>query len=168
MGIFNRKKESGTLNVKGFSLPFLNFITGGNYSEERALKYSAVYAAVRLLTDTVSTLPLHLYEADGDKRRIVTDHPLSDFIRNPNPNTPRNVLLETLHGHLELRGKAYAEIVHNPQTGYPVRLNIINPDNIENKLNENTGEIEYLHLPSGVIVPSFKMLHLIGYGWTGN
>lgn len=142
--------------------------TGVPVNEQTALNFSAVYAAIRLLTETVSTLPIHLYErTENGERRIVEEHPLSTLLRKPNPEMTRNVFFEVLHGHIETYGKAFAEIVHNTKSGYPKALYPVMPNNIRIQRNKETKKLEYVYKPTGAVVPSWKMLHIPGFGYNG-
>jgi len=81
-------------------------------SPAKAMYSTAVYACVRILAETLASLPLPLYErlADGGKRRAV-GHPLYSLLHDlPNPEMSSFELRETLMGHLALWGNAYAEI----------------------------------------------------------
>jgi len=170
----NKKSEEETL-ATGAS-PSMHSALSGGYSnnsgvtvnETTALNNSAVFAAVRLLTETISTLPIHLYEKEEDgRKRVVEDHPLAQLIRKPNPEMTRNVFVEVLQGHIETYGKAFAEIVHNPKTGYPVSLHPVSPGHIQIQRNEKTKKLEYKYTPTGAIVPEWKMLHIVGFGSNG-
>ena len=52
--------------------------SGERVDEKSALQISTVYACVRLLAETVASLPLHLYKFTdkGDGKERATDHPL--------------------------------------------------------------------------------------------
>ena len=50
--------------------------TGQNVNEQSILSLSAAWACVRLISETISTLPLHLYERTPDGRKQATNHPM--------------------------------------------------------------------------------------------
>lgn len=95
-------------------------IGGGDYesyagvsvSPETAMRYSTVYACVRVLAESIAQLPLHLYtrQADGGRQRMA-GHPL-EIILNEQPNEWQSSFefREMMAGHLLLRGRALAYI----------------------------------------------------------
>lgn len=77
---------------------------------DSALRISAVYACVRILAETVASLPLRVYERlpDGGKRRAPT-HPLYRTLHDsPNGWQTSLEFRELMTGHLVLRGNAFA------------------------------------------------------------
>ena len=76
---------------------------------------TAVYACVRILSEAIAGLPLHLYryKEDGGKEKAV-DHPLYLLLHDePNPEMSSFVFRKTLMTHLLLWGNAYAQIIRN-------------------------------------------------------
>jgi HK97 family phage portal protein len=96
------------------------FFFGGSSSgkivnEQTAMQTTAVYSCVRVLAETVASLPLHtyIYRYDGSKKRA-TFHPLYYLLANaPNPEMTSFTFRETLMSHLLLWGNAYAQIIRN-------------------------------------------------------
>ena len=96
------------------------FYMGGSSSgkivnERSAMQMTAVYACVRILSEAIAGLPLHLYryKEDGGKEKAV-DHPLYLLLHDePNPEMSSFVFRETLMTHLLLYGNAYAQIIRN-------------------------------------------------------
>ncbi|MKW16393.1 phage portal protein, partial [Salmonella enterica subsp. enterica] len=60
--------------------------SGKVVTADKAIKLSAVWACVRLLSESISTLPLKIYVRQPDgSRRAATDHPAySVLCRRPN------------------------------------------------------------------------------------
>ena len=89
--------------------------SGQNVNADTALRVAAVYACVRILSESVASLPLHVYRrnADGSTERA-KEHPL-DAILSAHPNSEQTAfeLRETQMGHLALRGNHYAQVVRN-------------------------------------------------------
>lgn len=82
-------------------------------SPESALRVAAVMACVRVLSETVASLPLIIYRRlpNGGKERA-TDHPLYNILHDqPNSWQTSFEWREMLQSHLALRGNAYNEIV---------------------------------------------------------
>lgn len=86
--------------------------TGFVVTEETALTYSAVLAAVRVLSETISSLPLFTYRRLGERRREpALDHPLFSILHDlPNDEHTSLEVRETLMANVLLWGNAFAEI----------------------------------------------------------
>lgn len=82
---------------------------GQSVTENSVMSLSAAWACTRLLADTISTLPLHLYERTGRGRRIATDHPLYRILhRSPNAGASAATYWEAKVGACLLRGNSYS------------------------------------------------------------
>jgi HK97 family phage portal protein len=105
--------------------------TGIRVNAETAMRLTAVYSAVRILAETVATLPLIVYrriENDGKER--ATDYFLYRLLHDqPNEEQTSVEFREMLQGHLALRGNAYAQI--DRKMGKPARLVPLHPDRVE-------------------------------------
>ncbi len=78
---------------------------------EAALAIAAVYACVRVLGESLASLPLHVYQkkADGSRERV--NHPISELLAvRPNPRMTAFEWREVTAAHLNLRGNAYTRI----------------------------------------------------------
>ncbi|MDV2503093.1 MAG: phage portal protein [bacterium] len=118
--------------------------TGTWVGPEVAMGVTAVYAAVRLLAETVASLPLIVYKRlpDGGKQRD-PDHPLSEILGLlPNRWQTSFEYREMMMGHLVLRGNAYGAII----PGAPISEIIpLHPDRVKPKFID--GRIIYVHRP---------------------
>lgn len=115
--------------------------SGMYVSADSALTYSPVYACVRIISESIASLPLHLYKRleSGGKERD-SSHPLYFLLHDePNPYQDAGQFLEMMTGHVLLRGNAYARIVANTEVEALIPLN---PDRMKVKQNEN-GTIVY-------------------------
>ncbi|OOR83975.1 phage portal protein [Moraxella canis] len=69
---------------------------------------SAVFASIRLLSETVSSLPLEMYKIDKDGNRAKADHELINLLRyKPNARQTRIEFFEQLMLNLVSSGNAY-------------------------------------------------------------
>src|SRR5215471_9096014 len=76
--------------------------TGISVDESTALNYSAVWAAVSLISGDLAAMPLPVYQRlrGGGKQRAV-DHPLYPLLNvEPNPDMSAMVFRETLQAHI--------------------------------------------------------------------
>jgi HK97 family phage portal protein len=130
-----------------------------------SLNLSTVFACVRRSTETLSTLPVHVYRKTAVGREEI-EHPVGRLLGlQPNPEMPANVFREVIQGHLELRGRAFAEIVRDGR-GQVVELWPIHPDKIRIERTA-TGNLVYIYIPTNYPFPASKILHFRGFGSTG-
>ena len=100
---------------------------------DTAMTVSAVYASIRLLAETISTMPLDLYHKDangylGDK----ASHPIIDLLKyKPNNRQTRIEFFEQLMLNLVSDGNAYVHIARlGDKNSRIVGLFVINSANI--------------------------------------
>jgi len=143
--------------------------SGVSVSEDTALKYTAVFACVRVISETIASLPLFLYQRLDRGKRKATEHPHYKLLHlKPNPEITSFQFRETLQAHLLLWGNAYAEIEWG-NDGWINGLWIITPNRVNPKRDE-TGNLVYdVCLPKGGIVTlsKYQMLHLKGLSYSG-
>lgn len=148
--------------------------SGVEVSEQGALQLTAVYACVRILAETVASLPLILYERfpSGGKRRAV-NYPLYSLLHDaPNTEMTSFELRETLMGHLVTWGNAYAEI-ETDRNGAVMALWPLRPDRMTVERVGTT--LVYTYRLSKVdsqgrievALPADRVLHIRGLGFDG-
>lgn len=102
--------------------------SGNVVNAETALKLSVVWACVRLRSQTIASLPLHLYGAD---KRLADNHPLYRIIHDsPNADMTASEFWEAMVASLDLWGNAYAYIVKSgdKSTGQVISLEVLDPE----------------------------------------
>jgi HK97 family phage portal protein len=85
-----------------------------SYNDAQALQVSTVWACVRLITETLGTLSVNVYERTASGRNVVRDHPLG-YVLNVAPNdrcTPVE-LLESWGMNLAMDGNCYSRIIRD-------------------------------------------------------
>lgn len=88
----------------------VNSSSGMVVNEQSMLSLSAVWACTRLISETIATLPLSMYEKTTDGKRIATQHPLQFIIHDqPNADCTASVFWESVIAAMLLRGTARAE-----------------------------------------------------------
>ena len=157
---------------------FLGGSTSGKAVTERsAMQMTAVYSCVRILSEAVAGLPLHLYRytPDGSKIKAV-DHPLYLLLHDePNPEMSSFVFRETLMTHLLLWGNAYAQIIRNGK-GEVVALYPLMPNRMSVDRDKH-GQLYYTYTRASdeaptmngmtVLLPPSDVLHIPGLGFDG-
>jgi HK97 family phage portal protein len=88
---------------------------GAYVSPDSAMRLAAVFACVRVISETIGSLPVAIYRRrpDGGKERA-NEHPVYSVLQRPNTWQTGMEFWEMLQAHLELRGNAYAQIVSGP------------------------------------------------------
>lgn len=110
---------------------------GKNVTEHSAMQMTAVYSCVRILSEAVAGLPLHLYKYTDTGSAKATNHPLYALLHDgPNPEMTSFMFLETLMTHLLLWGNAYAQIIRNGK-GEVVVIYPLMPDRMTVDRDEN-------------------------------
>lgn len=121
---------------------------GAPVSAYNAITIPAVLAAVRLISESVASLPLHVYQNEEDGKRRVSGHPVNNVLgREANPDMAAFTLRETLMSHALLWGNGYAEIQRNRNNQVaalwpllPDRTDVIRKDGVKHYLTQVNGE----------------------------
>ncbi|MED5479676.1 MAG: phage portal protein [Pseudomonadota bacterium] len=142
--------------------------SGKNVTVDKALQLSTVWACVRLLSESVSTLPLKLYRRLPDgSREQAKDHPLFRLLcRTPNAEmTPQRFMLMVV-ASICLRGNAFVE---KKMIGTRVvALVPLLPQYMRVK-REDSGRLKYTYTENGVerVIPEKNLMHIRGFGLDG-
>lgn len=161
-----------------FGFFFGGSTSGKAVNERTAMQMTAVYACVRVLSEAVAGLPLHVYryKEDGSREKALK-HPLYRILHDePNPEMSSFNFRETLMGHLLLYGNAYAQVIRNGRGEvaglYPLMPAKMTVD------RDSGGNLYYLYSrgsddapeagESGqVYLPPDQVLHIPGLGYDG-
>ena len=150
---------------------------GKNVNERSAMQMTAVYACVRILSEAIAGLPLHMYryKDEGGKEKA-TGHTLYHLLHDePNPEMTSFVFRETLMTHLLLWGNAYAQIIRNGK-GEVIALYPLMPNRMTVNRDSN-GMLYYEYQTMKEDAPTMKgavyqldpseVLHIPGLGFDG-
>jgi len=145
-------------------------ISGMRVSSDAALRLAAVYACVRILSETMASLPVVVYRMrpDGGKDRIKDHWLYHRLARTPNRYQNPFEWREMLQGHLTLRGNAYCQILAN-RDGEIKELLPIHPDRVKLEMLSN-GDYRYrISQTSGtdIVLPRGEVWHLRGLSSDG-
>lgn len=146
-------------------------VTGIEINEYNAMKYSAVWSAVNIISSTVGFLPLKIYRRTGNESRIRADeHPVYVLLHSrPNPYMSAQVLKETLTAHALIWGNGYAEIQRD-RNGYPVALWPLLPNTTRCIYDSAKQEFYYeiSEYNGGIVRLDYnQVLHIHGLGFDG-
>ncbi|MHB1455013.1 MAG: phage portal protein [Saccharofermentanales bacterium] len=174
MNVFERFFKARDKPVKNlnpgsaYSFFFGGTTSGKTVNERTAMQTTAVYACVRILAETIASLPLHTYRYTDKGKDKALDHPLYRLLHSePNPEMTSFVFRETLMSHLLLWGNAYAQIIRDGRNRvlalYPLLPDRMTVDRTA------AGEIIYRYqTDTGMaILQCHEVLHIPGLGFDG-
>ena len=152
--------------------PVFYFCTSGagkSVTAQTAIQLSTVYACVRVISETVASLPLGVYEATDDGNLKAGDHPLYPLLHDePNAEMTSFVFREVMLAHLLLYGNSYSQIIRsgkNTVVGlYPLLPDYMDVD------RDSKGNLTYTYTTSDgktVVIKPQDILHIPGLGFDG-
>lgn len=118
---------------------------GATVTAKTVLQLDAAWGCVRLISETIATLPLSVYERTGAGKRLANDHPLHFVIHDqPNLDSTAAVFWEAMVAAMLLRGGGRAEKLVNG-AGRLVGLGFLSPDRLVINRDPSTGRRIYLY-----------------------
>ena len=188
MGLFgNRTKSRDKPNVNNQQIGssralwfFGKSTAGKNVNERTSMQVSAVYACVRILSESVASLPLDLFRykpgvGSEKDRELGLYRVLHD---EPNEEMTSFSWREAAMTHLCLWGNHYSQIIRN-NAGSVIGLYPLLPDRMTVYRDDDTKEIYYVYrVTSDDVLPGVKagegvklkaedVLHIPGLGFDG-
>ncbi|MGW2591963.1 phage portal protein [Streptomyces sp. NPDC001515] len=149
---------------------------GIRVDQDTALQYAPFFAGVRVLSEDLAGLPLHLYERmPGRGKQRAEDHPLYGLLHDqPNPMMTSVQLRETLQGHALTWGNGVAQLVTNKQSGVIEEIWPLRPDRLRICI-KRTGPgafrrlYQYRDEVNGISATLMddEVLHVAGLGFDG-
>ncbi len=144
-------------------------------SKERSLQLSTVWSCVKVISETIASLPISLYEKDADnKRYILSDNPLHSLV-GEQPSTLYNSFsfFERALVDLCLDGNFFAYIERN-NGGLPTQIIPIQCDDVSVYVSPDGREVYYeidqnetIPYPITGKVTSENMIHVKGLSCDG-
>lgn len=164
MAFWNRKsrQQPGAAVVSTGMMPT---DAGVSMSEDQAMRLATVQACVRVLSEDVAALPLHIYRRteDGGKERA-TEHPLYHLLHDaPNPEMTAMDFREALMVNALLSGNAYSFIEYDRAGRIKALWPLISTD--VQKVRTSDGLIEY-HVEGRTLLPT-EVMHVKGLSYDG-
>ena len=165
-----------------YDSPSSRYMTGRTKSgicitDKNAIQQIAVYACIRVLSEAVAQLPLHVYERTENGRERAVSHALYALLHDqPNREMTSFAFRETMMLHLLVYGNAYAQIIRNNGGQiiglYPLMANRMKVD------RDDSGNLIYIYnryenadpnlkQTGEVILQAEDVLHIPGLGFDG-
>lgn len=170
--LLDKRSEASNLSdpkrwlYEAFGIPFGR---GIKVTESTSMRSIAVLACVRILAETVASLPLPVYKRLNPRGKARASHSVSDLLqRAPNSRMTAFTFRETMMGHILLWGNCYAEIEYD-DIGEIVALWPIPPHRVEH-METATGDPFFRVTTSDGKqhnVPFYAMFHIPGLGFDG-
>ena len=107
--------------------------TGIAITEDSAMRLSAVFGAVRVISETIASLPWMVKQDFEGNTRNAAAHPINQLIHSPNGIMTDFNFRETCQAHLCLHGNAFIAIKRN-EAGQPIKLIPVHPDRVQVKV----------------------------------
>ncbi len=146
-----QKKEQRSIN---YSLPYG---PATQVSPSTALTFSAVWAAMRLLSESVSTLPVGVFRKENNGDRVEVDSDLSFLVKyQPNSYQNKITFYEKIMMDMLSDGNSYVQIVRN-RNGRVLELLPLNYGDVETYTLDN--KLYYSDEKSGETHNSENILH---------
>jgi HK97 family phage portal protein len=145
-------------------------------SADQSMQTVAVYACVRVLSETFGAMPFHVFRSGepawpGSERmaaRKASDHSLNQLMRVPNKWQTGMEFREMMQGHVVLRGNAYAAIFPG-SLGFASELIPKHPDRMK-VFRLGNGKLGYLYTPLNGPEERYtqdEILHIRGFSIDG-
>lgn len=132
-------------------------LAGVNIDQTAAMKIGVVYAAVRLISDSIATLPLDVYFRRNGER--FPFRPKPEWIDYPeaDPTIGRSDFYQTIVMAVLLAGNSYTRILRDGD-GNVVALRNLDPTRMEPRLNDQ-GFVEFV-FDNTRVIPGEDVIHI--------
>ena len=149
--------SSKKIDKRGLSLNTI-FPDADVYDSDKALTLTSVWNAIRLLSESVSSLPITVYrkENNGDKVEDVNNRIYNLIKFKPNNFQNKITFFEYVMYSVLTDGNSYVQIVRD-NSANPVQLIPLNPDYVNIFIKDN--ELFY-QMDGGSVLDSADVLHI--------
>ncbi len=152
-------------------------LAGVTVSENLALNYTAVYACVKVLGETLAGLPCHLNRRDEKRTEHAEDHPAYALVHDaPNDESTAFDWIEAQDAHIRTWGNAYAWLdipTRGRLAGQVRRILPLRPDRVR-VYRDESGRLKYKYhrrnfdgSEEDLIYDTSQILHIPGLSYDG-
>lgn len=142
--------------------------TGVDVTPKAVMQVDAVWSCVRLISETIATLPLSMYERTSSGKRLASQHPLHFVIHDqPNADSTASVFWEAIVASMLLRGNGRAEKLYVGDK--LVGLAFLDPNKLVITRDANGRKIFQYPRPDGTprMIPAARIWTLPGFTLDG-
>lgn len=145
--------------------------SGVPVSSESAMRFSAVFACVRIISEDIGMLPTEIKQRRKNSGGFstATDHPVYHLLKfSPNPETNSMTFCETLQSHILLSGNGYA-FKEWDSKGRLDKLTLLDWHKVGVQRNLETNNLEYTFDDRGKkeIWDKSRVFHVSGFSPDG-
>lgn len=165
----HRVEERATVNMPTatledwFASGYDTAVAGVNVTENTALKLSAYWRGVNLLSSQIASFPIGLFRRTSDGTSEVKDHPAVRLLtRQPNGVMAPFIWRESMQANVLTKGNGYSYIQRNA-LGEPLELRIMDPGPMEPKTDGLSLAYEY----DRKTYNPYYILHIPGLSFDG-
>jgi HK97 family phage portal protein len=127
--VYGKPRGEEQRAITGLPFNYASDLTASTVTQERALTLGPVFAAVRLLADEISTLPVKAYRRVGDDRQPMGNLPQL-FSQLEDDGSLTDWLHECVTS-LALRGNAYGYVTARDGMQFPTSIMWLNPGDVD-------------------------------------
>jgi HK97 family phage portal protein len=157
--------DPGAFEIFGAAVPTSS---GASVTTASAMRVPAAAQAVRLIAETVGSLPVKAYRSTGDGKEAAKDHAAFRIVHNrANEWTSAGQLRIDLTADALLHGAGFARVTRYGD-GRPFELHRLEPSSVNVRTDESTGAPAYVITENGrqIVLPYTEVLHLSAFGGT--
>lgn len=149
------------------AMPVMPTQSGARVTTDSAMRVTAVYACVKVIAETLSSLPFILYERNGDNKTRAVDNYLYPILHHkPNRWQTSMEFREMLCYHVLLRGNAYAQILRGMNN--VKELIPLHPDKVKPVMRSDMSIYYEIQTESGkIILEQEEVFHVRGMSSDG-
>ena len=166
--------------IKKWLFPDFSHIDGSNFlsiqndktlsavNPNTALTFSTVFACVRVIAETIATLPLFVYKINGNNKVKAKDHSLYSLLHDsPNEECTSVSFIESLITQILLQGNGFVEVVRD-NFNRVTELYLIDSNKIKVYRDSNGNKMfEYSDDGEIITLSPAQVMHIAGLGWNG-
>ena len=167
MGLFDfLRTEKRSDNFLRGALSFGGAANKTAVTEQSSMTFSAVFACVRIISESIASLPVRVYKVEPDQDKILDrTHPIHSLLtRNPNEFMTTYTFLEVLMNNLLLNGNSYFYIERD-SSARPIGLIPIKSEDV--KVINHDGQIYYDVKEFEIAILKEDMLHFFNLSFNG-
>ena len=141
---------------------------GVNVNHDTALKFSAVFSAIRVRSENIASLPKSVIQQTDGKKKVLYSHPVN-YLISRKPNTYMNpfIFWEFVNSYLDGWGNSYAIIERDthgdPVSLWPVQTNFVSVEKNGNELFYKVHWGDYKGIYAGYEMLHFKLFTKDGF-----
>lgn len=130
--------------------------SGTNVNAETVFKVNAIYSAVSLISDTISTLPVDSYiRRDGSRFAF---RPRPAWVQQPDIDTTKEAFYGSLIVSMLLDGNGFVRVFKDRQ-GRVVNMTVLNPAKVEIRKTK-VGEVTYTYEGENKPLTKNEIIHI--------